>query len=111
MYNFVLQKIQKVTGGLTRLASRGKVLRRDESRWQSGSLSSISIPLSRITKSEWSSWAYHGLNAVCELVSMQIARQVQHQSFTVRYALDQWYLIEQELTRERGLWGPFTSCK
>lgn len=96
---------------MTRLASRGKVLRRDESRWQSGSLSSISIPMSRITKNEWSTWANHGLNAVCELVSTQVARQSQHQSFTVRYVLDQWYLIEQELTRERGLWGPFTSCK
>ncbi|XP_025205063.1 WD repeat and FYVE domain-containing protein 3 [Melanaphis sacchari] len=107
----IQSKIQKVTGGLTRLASRGKVLRRDESRWQSGSLSSISLPLSRITKSEWSTWANHGLNAVCELVSMQMVRETQHQSFTVRYVLDQWYLIEQELTRERGLWGPFTSCK
>ncbi|XP_050428058.1 WD repeat and FYVE domain-containing protein 3 [Adelges cooleyi] len=107
----IQSKIQKVTGGLTRLASRGKVLKRDESRWQSGSLSSISTPLSRITKQEWSTWAGHGLNAVCDLVSMQVARQSQHQSFTLRYILDQWYLVEQELTRERGLWGPFTPCK
>lgn len=42
---------------------------------------------------------------------MQMVREAQHQSFTVRYVLDQWHLIEQELTRERGLWGPFTSCK
>ncbi|XP_050525205.1 WD repeat and FYVE domain-containing protein 3 isoform X2 [Daktulosphaira vitifoliae] len=107
----IQSKIQKVTGGLTRLASRSKVLRRDESRWQSGSLSSISIPLSRITKNEWFTWFNQSLNAICELVSMQISRQAQHHSFTTRYILDQWYLVEQELTRERGLWGPLTPCK
>ncbi|KAJ8919114.1 hypothetical protein NQ315_012099 [Exocentrus adspersus] len=99
LHNQIQSKIHKVTGGLTRLASRTKVRKDDTMR--------IRI---RMSKKQALIWMLSHVNLVKELVEM---RHQQHQNttqHTQRYVHQEWLQTENELTRERGLWGPPEPC-
>lgn len=96
LHTQIQSKIQKVTGGLTRLASRSKVKKED----------TIKIRNSRLTGPEMKKWTLLQVGNVAELVSMQAKQRAQGYSFMQRYVLEEWLQIETELTRERGVWGP-----
>ncbi|BES87468.1 Beach [Nesidiocoris tenuis] len=100
MHNQIQSKIQKVTGGLTRLASRSKVKKEDSLRVKShvsGSGSEI----------ESVAMTQHQVALVKELVDVQAKQHTLTQDYMERYVLEEWLQIEAELTRERALWGPF----
>nr|CAI5836643.1 unnamed protein product [Callosobruchus analis] len=95
LHNHIQSKIHKVTGGLTRLASRTKVRKED------------TVKL-RITLSKKQAFArlHTHVGILKDLVEM---RRQQHQNtaqHTQRYVHQEWLQTESELTRERGLWGP-----
>ncbi|CAG9764999.1 unnamed protein product [Ceutorhynchus assimilis] len=95
IHNQLQSKIHKVTGGLTRLASRTKVKKDDNTR--------IRI---NINKKQAFDWMVNHVQIICELVEL---RRQQHQNtaqHTQRYVHQEWLQTENELTRERGLWGP-----
>ncbi|XP_018577977.1 WD repeat and FYVE domain-containing protein 3 [Anoplophora glabripennis] len=99
LHNQIQSKIHKVTGGLTRLASRTKVRKDDTMR--------VRI---RMGKKQALAWMLSHINLLKELVEM---RHQQHQNttqHTQRYVHQEWLQTENELTRERGLWGPPEPC-
>ncbi|XP_044762510.1 WD repeat and FYVE domain-containing protein 3 [Coccinella septempunctata] len=99
LHNQIQSKIHKVTGGLTRLASRTKV-RKEET---------LKIKV-RMGKKEAFQWMINHVELIRELIEM---RRQQHQNttqHTQRYVHQEWLQTENELTRERGLWGPLQPC-
>ncbi|KAF7990932.1 hypothetical protein HCN44_000737 [Aphidius gifuensis] len=91
----IQSKIQKVTGGLTRLASRTKVRKEESVK-----------PRLRLHYNTVIQWTEQHISLVREL---SITRKLQYQQIyqhTQRYVYQEWLQTETELTRERGLWGP-----
>ncbi|KAK9687952.1 FYVE zinc finger [Popillia japonica] len=99
LHNQIQSKIHKVTGGLTRLASRTKVRKDDMTR--------VRV---RMSKRQTLTWILSHIHLIKELAEM---RRNQHQNtmqHTQRYVHQEWLQTETELTRERGLWGPPKPC-
>ena len=97
LHNQIQSKIQKVTGGLTRLASRTKV-RKEES---------VRVRL-RLHQSTVAQWTEQHVGLVRELAASKRLQHQQTYQHTQRYVYQEWLQTETELTRERGLWGPPT---
>lgn len=95
LHNQIQSKIQKVTGGLTRLASRSKVKRDEHTKTKSQIIKSQAI--------EWTSINVGLVKDLCEQRYVQHVNMTQH---TLRYVCQDWLQSERELIRERGLWGP-----
>lgn len=89
------QKIQKVTGGLTRLASRTKV-KKEESLKVRAPMSDTELETCTLTH----------VALVKELTELQNKTHCQSQQHMQQYVSEEWLQTETELTRERGLWGP-----
>ncbi|KAF5299222.1 hypothetical protein FQA39_LY02395 [Lamprigera yunnana] len=95
LHNQIQSKIHKVAGGLTRLASRTKVKRDEVTR--------VKV---HMDKRQTFQWMLNHVNIVKALADI---RRNQHQNttqHTQRYVHQEWIQTENELTRERGLWGP-----
>ncbi|XP_067008592.2 WD repeat and FYVE domain-containing protein 3 [Anabrus simplex] len=99
LHNQIQSKIQKVTGGLTRLASRTKVKKEE----------TIRIRYSQLPMSDIATWTISHVALVRELVEVRAKQHQQTQQHMQRYVFEEWLQTETELTRERGLWGP-TIC-
>ncbi|KAH8413938.1 hypothetical protein KR009_000634 [Drosophila setifemur] len=99
LHTQIQSKIQKVTGGLSRLTSRTKSKKDEQVRTKSS--------LSR--KFALDSMGVHVqlVKDLLELRSKQYQQMLQH---TQSYVYQDWVHSETELTRERGLWGPTGSC-
>lgn len=95
LHNQIQSKIQKVTGGLTRLASRTKVKKEELVRTKS-----------QIAKNKAFEWTNVHMNLVRDLWEMRCIQHGQIIQHTQRYVYQEWLQSETELTRERGLWGP-----
>ena len=116
LHNQIQSKIHKVTGGLTRLASRTKV-KRDEVtrvRFRMGKRQVLNCVLSHINLIKYGlhydEGEFYKFGDFRELSEM---RRNQHQNTTQhiqRYVHQEWLQTETELTRERGLWGPTEPC-
>ncbi|CAK9831938.1 WD repeat and FYVE domain-containing protein 3 [Anthophora retusa] len=100
LHNQIQSKIQKVTGGLTRLASRTKV-RKEES---------VRVRL-RLHQNTVAQWTEQHIALVRELAAAKRLQYIQTNQHTQRYVYQEWLQTETELTRERGLWGPPTSTR
>ncbi|ALC38357.1 bchs [Drosophila busckii] len=99
LHNQIQSKIQKVTGGLTRLASRSKVKKDELVRTRSN--------MSREVAYESTGVHVQLIKDLLELRVKQYQQMLQH---TQRYVYQDWVQSETELTRERGLWGPTGCC-
>lgn len=95
LHNQIQSKIQKVTGGLTRLASRTKVKKDDFTKTKS-----------RVLKSKAFQWTGVNVGLVKDLWEMRCIQNMQMTQHTHRYVCQDWLQSERELIRERGLWGP-----
>ncbi|XP_073823647.1 LOW QUALITY PROTEIN: WD repeat and FYVE domain-containing protein 3-like [Musca autumnalis] len=95
IHNQIQSKIQKVTGGLTRLASRTKVKKDEMVRAKSS--------MTRESAFECTNIHVQLIKDLWELRCKQYLQMLQH---TQRYVYQDWVQSETELTRERGLWGP-----
>lgn len=95
LHNQIQSKIQKVTGGLTRLASRTKVKKDDGVKTKT-----------HVKKEAALEWTNMHIGLVVNLWEMRCAQYVHMSQHTQRYVLQDWIQSEGELTRERGLWGP-----
>lgn len=95
LHNQIQSKIQKVTGGLTRLASRTKVKKEEYTRTRS-----------HIVKDKAFEWTNVHVNLVKDLVDQRYIQHVNMTQHTLRYVCQDWLQSERELIRERGLWGP-----
>lgn len=95
LHNQIQSKIQKVTGGLTRLASRTKVRKEDGVKTKTSVKKEMAIE-----------WTTLHINLVKDLWEMRCAQYIHMSQHTQRYVLQDWIQSEGELTRERGLWGP-----
>ncbi|XP_055300472.1 WD repeat and FYVE domain-containing protein 3 isoform X2 [Sitodiplosis mosellana] len=91
----IQSKIQKVTGGLTRLASRTKVKKDEYVRTKS-----------QILKSQAIEWTDINVGLVKDLCDQRYVQHVNMTQHTLRYVCQDWLQSERELIRERGLWGP-----
>lgn len=98
---YYFQKIQKVTGGLTRLASRTKVKKEE----------TIRMRYSCLPQCEIAAWTIGHAALVKDLVEVRAKQHQQAQVHMQRYVLEEWLQTETELTRERGLWGPTVPCR
>lgn len=95
IHNQIQSKIQKVTGGLTRLASRTKVKKEEYVRTRS-----------QIAESKALEWTNINVNLVKELWEQRLVQRANMTQHTLRYVCQDWIQSERELIRERGLWGP-----
>lgn len=95
LHNQIQSKIQKVTGGLTRLASRTKVKKEEGVKAKT-----------HVKKDTALEWTNLHILLVKELWEMRCAQYIHMSQHTQRYVLQEWIQSEGELTRERGLWGP-----
>ncbi|XP_065351177.1 WD repeat and FYVE domain-containing protein 3 [Cloeon dipterum] len=100
-HNQIQSKIQKVTGGLTRLASRTKV-KKDEA---------VRVKYTAAMLNEINNQVLNQVSLVRELVMAQLKHSVDTSQHMQQYLLDEWLKTESELTRERGLWGPMKGSK
>jgi WD repeat and FYVE domain-containing protein 3 len=100
-HNQLQSKIQKVTGGLTRLASRTKVKKEE----------AIKVKYSSVLYNEINNQVLNQIALVRELVMAQLKHHVDTSQHIQQYLLDEWLRTESELTRERGLWGPIIGSK
>ncbi|XP_045600783.1 WD repeat and FYVE domain-containing protein 3 isoform X4 [Procambarus clarkii] len=92
----VTNKLQKVTGGLTRLASRTKGRRED-----SIVVRKVNMPMSDVQMA-----IFTHISIIGDLVDLQYRQYLQKQKHMTSYVWESWQRCERELTRERGLWGP-----
>ncbi|XP_068150456.1 LOW QUALITY PROTEIN: WD repeat and FYVE domain-containing protein 3 [Drosophila tropicalis] len=99
LHNQIQSKIQKVTGGLTRLASRTKVKKDELVRTKSN--------MSR--EAAYESTGIH-VQLIKDLLDLRLKQYQQMLQHTQRYVYQDWVQSETELTRERGLWGPAGCC-
>ncbi|KAF7272906.1 hypothetical protein GWI33_014343 [Rhynchophorus ferrugineus] len=99
LHNQLQSKIHKVTGGLTRLASRTKVRKEETSR--------VRV---RMGRKQALIWMTNHIGLVRELVEMRRQQHLNTTNHTQRYVHQEWLQTENELTRERGLWGPKEPC-
>lgn len=97
LHNQIQSKIQKVTGGLTRLASRSKVIRKDD-----GSKAKSQV----VTKEQAFEWTNINVGLVKDLCDQRYIQHINMNQHTLRYVCQDWLQSERELIRERGLWGP-----
>ncbi|RZF45662.1 hypothetical protein LSTR_LSTR010613 [Laodelphax striatellus] len=95
LHNQIQSKIQKVTGGLTRLASRTKVKKEETLKIRQ-----------HLSMTDIDAWTLTHVALVRELVDLHTKQYALSQQHMQRYVLEDWYQTETELTRERGLWGP-----
>ncbi|KAL7045562.1 hypothetical protein ACKWTF_002261 [Chironomus riparius] len=95
LHNQIQSKIQKVTGGLTRLASRTKVKKEEGAKVKT-----------LVKKEAALQWTNLHISLVRDLWEMRCAQYVHMSQHTQRYVLQDWIQSEGELIRERGLWGP-----
>ncbi|KAG8229679.1 hypothetical protein J437_LFUL010268 [Ladona fulva] len=110
-FTLLIFKIQKVTGGLTRLASRTKVKKEASVVSDPTKRCGITGISSANLKVEAASWTLAHVALVRELAESQLrhhARVTQHEQ---KFVLDEWLNTEAELTRERGLWGPVVGSR
>lgn len=99
-HNQIQSKIQKVTGGLTRLASRTKVKKDEYVKTKS-----------QIVKSQAIEWTDINLGLVKDLCDQRYVQNENMTQHTLRYVCQDWLQSERELIRERGLWGPIKVSK
>lgn len=97
--NQIQSKIQKVTGGLSRLASRTKV-KKDE----------LVRAKSQVPKKKAFDCTEEHVALVKELWELRCTQHNQVSHHNHGYVLNDWLKAETELTRERGLWGPMDEC-
>lgn len=95
IFHSLPQKIQKVTGGLTRLASRTKSKKEEPTKTRC-ILSGLEIQ----------TCAEQHIGLVRALVDVRRKEFSQHMIHMQRIVYEEWLETETELTRERGLWGP-----
>lgn len=88
-------KLQKMTGGLSRLASRK--IKREQA---------VRVPLSNISLSDLELWTFTHISIVRDLVELHSKQYQQGQQYLQKYVFDKWLQTESELTRERAVWGP-----
>uniref|UniRef100_A0A6E8W5C0 Uncharacterized protein n=1 Tax=Anopheles coluzzii TaxID=1518534 RepID=A0A6E8W5C0_ANOCL len=98
VHNNIQSKIQKVTGGLTRLTSRTKLKKdiseRNDVRFdQYNTESNKQLVNAKITLIE-------------EFWNFGLMQQENSYVHTKRYVYQDWLQIEAELIRERAIWGP-----
>ncbi|CAH1175861.1 unnamed protein product [Phaedon cochleariae] len=99
LHNQIQSKIHKVTGGLTRLASRTKV-RKDET---------MRVRI-RMGKKQVFTWISTHVGLLKDLVEMRRQQHENTTQHTQRYVHQEWLQTENDLTRERGLWGSPEPC-
>lgn len=95
LHNQIQSKIQKVTGGLTRLASRTKSKKEEPAKTKC-----------MLSGTEIQSCAEQHIGLVKALVDLRRRDISQHMIHMQRIVYEEWLETETELTRERGLWGP-----
>ncbi|XP_055601256.1 WD repeat and FYVE domain-containing protein 3 [Uranotaenia lowii] len=95
LHNNIQSKIQKVTGNLTRLASRSKVKRDEHSKIKMDAGMETIYQLNIVN-----------LTLLKEFWELRSTQQIQIAQHTQRYVYQEWLQSEAELFRERGLWGP-----
>lgn len=95
LHTQIQSKIQKVTGGLTRLASRSKVKKDEQTKMRT-----------TIEKNQAIEWTNIHVNLVKDLCDQRYIQHVNMTQHTLRYVCQDWLQSERELIRERGLWGP-----
>ncbi|KRZ15735.1 WD repeat and FYVE domain-containing protein 3 [Trichinella zimbabwensis] len=87
-------KLHMVTGGLQRLASKKNIKTTGTGRQ------------TIVSKQEFLMWLKVHVTLIHELFDLQYTRYLQWHEHTKKWCLDEWTNLKQELTRERGLWGP-----
>ncbi|KRX23997.1 WD repeat and FYVE domain-containing protein 3 [Trichinella nelsoni] len=87
-------KLHMVTGGLQRLASKKNIKTTGTARQ------------TVVSKQEFMMWLKVHVTLIHELFDLQYTRYLQWHEHTKKWCLDEWTNLKQELTRERGLWGP-----
>ncbi|XP_076043582.1 WD repeat and FYVE domain containing 3 bchs isoform X2 [Oratosquilla oratoria] len=92
----VTNKLQKVTGGLTRLASRSKSRREDSIATRKVNLPMADVQMATFTH----------ISIIKDLVDLQHKQHIQKQLHIQNYMWEEWQRQERELLRERGVWGP-----
>ncbi|XP_050700499.1 WD repeat and FYVE domain-containing protein 3-like isoform X2 [Eriocheir sinensis] len=92
----VTNKLQKVTGGLTRLASRTKGRREDSIVTRKVTMPMADVQMATFTH----------ISIIGDLIDLQYRQHLQKTKHMTSYVWESWQRCERELTRERGLWGP-----
>ncbi|XP_063625068.1 WD repeat and FYVE domain-containing protein 3 isoform X6 [Cydia splendana] len=95
LHNQIQSKIQKVTGGLTRLASRTKVKKEDSGKLRPHPPRDHAL-----------AYLQDHVQLVRQAWCVQLQTALNTCMHTTRYVQAEWAGAWRELTRERGLWGP-----
>ncbi|XP_072939310.1 WD repeat and FYVE domain-containing protein 3 [Epargyreus clarus] len=95
LHNQIQSKIQKVTGGLTRLASRTKVKKEDSAKQRP-----------HLPKDHALAYMQDHVQLVRQAWCAELVSAGNTWAHTTRYVQAEWAGAWRELTRERGLWGP-----
>ncbi|CAH0714498.1 unnamed protein product, partial [Brenthis ino] len=95
LHNQIQSKIQKVTGGLTRLASRTKVKKDDSAKQRP-----------QPPREHALAYMQDHVQLVRQAWCGQLSAAGNTAAHTTRYVQAEWGGAWRELTRERGLWGP-----
>ncbi|XP_046392591.1 WD repeat and FYVE domain-containing protein 3 isoform X2 [Ischnura elegans] len=111
LQNQIQSKIQKVTGGLTRLANRTKVKKEASIVSDVTKRPGITGYSAAALKVESAQWTLAHVALVRELTESQLRHYARVQQHEQKFVLDEWLNTEAELTRERGLWGPVVGSR
>ncbi|XP_013179018.1 PREDICTED: WD repeat and FYVE domain-containing protein 3 isoform X1 [Papilio xuthus] len=95
LHNQIQSKIQKVTGGLTRLASRTKVKKEESAKQRA-----------HLPREHALAYMQDHVQLVRQAWCVQLQTAANTSAHTTRYVQAEWAGAWRELTRERGLWGP-----
>lgn len=111
--NQIQSKIQKVTGGLTRLTSRSLTITKSRTLKDEAALNKRSTVTSSIAcwADAWLASQYQ-LCAMKEQIEADRRQKSQALEHLEQFNSSSWKKIEQsELLRVRGIWGPQVSCR
>ncbi|CAI9723395.1 repeat and FYVE domain-containing 3-like isoform X2 [Octopus vulgaris] len=97
----IQSKLQKVSSGVLRLASRKT----------KKELPLKSSPATTVHSSDFFMWTNSHVSIVKDLVEFQFKQYMQSNEHMEKYLLEEWSQTENELLRERGLWGPLTGSR
>uniref|UniRef100_A0A182NVL5 WD repeat and FYVE domain-containing protein 3 n=1 Tax=Anopheles dirus TaxID=7168 RepID=A0A182NVL5_9DIPT len=98
VHNSIQSKIQKVTGGLTRLTSRTK-LKKEITKRHGQRIEEFNVDVIRQSVSA-------KLNLVQDFWHLRTTQHGNSYMHTKRYVYQDWLQVEAELIRERAIWGP-----
>ncbi|XP_052069301.1 WD repeat and FYVE domain-containing protein 3-like isoform X1 [Mytilus californianus] len=95
----------------SKIAKMGNAVLKFSVRKNKKDLPLKSSPSSTVHMTDYISWTLTHMAVVRDLVQLQFQQYLQGHEHMERYLVEEWEQCENELLREKGLWGPYVGSR